>query len=79
VLYSWRYAAPSTINPLYLAQQIFRLFPQYSVQSGNSAVGLNSYWISQMSSNTVWAIVNFNDRNRDLGQNPTVGTVRPFR
>jgi hypothetical protein len=25
VLYSWRYAAPSTINSLYLGQQIFRL------------------------------------------------------
>jgi hypothetical protein len=61
VLYSWRYAAPSTINSLYLAQQMFRLFLSYSVQSGNSAVGLNSYWLianalSQMSSNTVRAI-----------------------
>jgi hypothetical protein len=45
VLYSWRYEAPSTINSLYLAQQILRLFIAYSVQSGNSAVGLNSYWL----------------------------------
>jgi hypothetical protein len=44
-LYSWRYAAPSTINSLYLAQQIFHLFLSYSLQSGNSAVGLNSYWL----------------------------------
>jgi hypothetical protein len=39
VLYSWRYVAPSTINSLYLAQQIFHLFLSYSVQFGNSAVG----------------------------------------
>jgi hypothetical protein len=45
VLYSWRYGAPSTINSLYLAQQIFRLFLSYSVKSGNSAVRLNSYWL----------------------------------
>jgi hypothetical protein len=45
VLYSWGYAAPSTINSLYLAQQIFRLFLSYSVQFGSSAVGLNSYWL----------------------------------
>jgi hypothetical protein len=42
--------------PLYLAQQIFRLFLSYCVQSGNSAVGLNSYWLIAMSSNTVRAI-----------------------
>jgi hypothetical protein len=45
VFYSLHYAAPSTINSLYLAQHIFRLFLSYSVQSGNSAVGLNSYWL----------------------------------
>jgi hypothetical protein len=33
-------------NSLYLAQQIFRLFLSYSVQSGNSAVGMNAYWRS---------------------------------
>jgi hypothetical protein len=34
-----------TFSSLYLAQQILRLFLSYSVQSGNSAVGLNSYWL----------------------------------
>jgi hypothetical protein len=44
-MYTWRYAAPSTINSLYLAQQILRLFLSYSVQPGNSAVGMNSHWL----------------------------------
>jgi hypothetical protein len=57
VLYSRRYAAPSTINSLYLVQQIFGLFLSYSVQSGNSAVGLIRIGLSQMSANTVRAIV----------------------